>query len=446
LDAVALVHKMAASTTSKPGMQQNNLASFHARKRAWFLLASALGLLGFVPLYFVSLAMLGQGWVTTLFPKTVLWCLLPFVVAVRLHYKSLHLPAAELRMVLPINTLVPFFVLVLGFALSHTSYSRGAVALSAGALLLWFVFADRWSQRQYKLELLMLQPSAHSELTLQLGEQAARAETQLAWTHWPDAVTPPPACDGVLLSSSQALSPLQFKQLAALKQMHVRIYSTAAIGELLTGRIGDTVLQNPLWQPDGNPAYDIAKRLIDLTVVLATAPAWLPLGALVAVAVKLDSAGPAVFSQWRTGQHGRPFQIHKFRTMVVQAQDKAQFAQVNDKRITRLGQFLRKSRLDEIPQLVNVLLGHMSLIGPRPEQHTFVNDFAVTIPSYPYRHLVRPGITGWAQVMQGYAASAEETSVKLSYDLYYVKHYSLALDLLIVAKTIRTVLTGFGAR
>lgn len=132
--------------------------------------------------------------------------------------------------------------------------------------------------------------------------------------------------------------------------------------------------------------------------------------------------------------------------MVVQAHDKAQFAQVNDKRITRLGHFLRKSRLDEIPQLVNVLFGHMSLIGPRPEQHTFVNDFAVTIPSYPYRHLVRPGVTGWAQVMQGYAASAEETSVKLSYDLYYVKHYSLALDLLIVAKTIRTVLTGFGAR
>jgi lipopolysaccharide/colanic/teichoic acid biosynthesis glycosyltransferase len=92
------------------------------------------------------------------------------------------------------------------------------------------------------------------------------------------------------------------------------------------------------------------------------------------------------------------------------------------------------------------LLGHMSLIGPRPEQHSFVNDFAVSIPSYPYRHLVRPGITGWAQVKQGYAATEGETSVKLSYDLYYVKHYSLALDLLIVVKTIRTVLTGFGAR
>jgi lipopolysaccharide/colanic/teichoic acid biosynthesis glycosyltransferase len=111
-----------------------------------------------------------------------------------------------------------------------------------------------------------------------------------------------------------------------------------------------------------------------------------------------------------------------------------------------LGHFLRKSRLDEIPQLINVIMGSMSLIGPRPEQHTFVNEFSVSIPSYPYRHLVRPGITGWAQVMQGYAATENETSVKLSYDLYYVKHYSIALDLLILVKTIKTVLTGFGAR
>jgi lipopolysaccharide/colanic/teichoic acid biosynthesis glycosyltransferase len=132
--------------------------------------------------------------------------------------------------------------------------------------------------------------------------------------------------------------------------------------------------------------------------------------------------------------------------MVVQPESEAQFAQSNDKRITKIGNFLRKTRLDEIPQLLNVIAGHMSLIGPRPEQHSFVSQFATDIPSYPYRHLVRPGITGWAQVMQGYAASAEETSIKLSYDLYYVSCYSLALDLLIVAKTARTVLTGFGAR
>jgi lipopolysaccharide/colanic/teichoic acid biosynthesis glycosyltransferase len=111
-----------------------------------------------------------------------------------------------------------------------------------------------------------------------------------------------------------------------------------------------------------------------------------------------------------------------------------------------LGRWLRKTRLDEIPQLINVLRGDMSLIGPRPEQTRLVESFARDIPSYPYRHLVRPGLTGWAQVQQGYAASEEETRVKLSHDLYYVNHYSLAMDLLIALRTVRIVLTGQGAR
>ena len=411
------------------------------------MFTAVMGGLLFVPLYALGLYKHSQGWVTPLFSQTLVWCVLPYLFVVRLQYKSIHLPATEQRMLLPLNTVVPFLLLVLCFALLQIRYARSAVALSGLMVLLWFWLADVWARRSFKLELLVLQPQAMAELGMQLGQTQGKLTKYLAYVEWPQGAHEfPPACDGVMLSSSQALSEAQLKQLAVLKQMHLRIYSAAAVGELLTGRIGNSVLQTPLWQPDGNPAYDIAKRVFDVLVVLATAPAWLPLGALVALAVKLDSPGPAIFSQRRTGQHGKPFKIYKFRTMVVQAQANAQFAQANDKRITRLGQFLRKSRLDEIPQLVNVLLGHMSLIGPRPEQHTFVNDFAVSIPSYPYRHLVRPGITGWAQVMQGYAASAEETSVKLSYDLYYVKHYSLALDLLIVAKTIRTVLTGFGAR
>jgi lipopolysaccharide/colanic/teichoic acid biosynthesis glycosyltransferase len=122
------------------------------------------------------------------------------------------------------------------------------------------------------------------------------------------------------------------------------------------------------------------------------------------------------------------------------------FAQADDPRVTRIGKFIRRTRLDELPQLWNVLRGQMSLIGPRPEQLPFVQEFATTIPCYPYRHLVRPGLTGWAQVQQGYADSEDATRVKLSYDLYYVTHYSLALDLLIVVKTVKTVCTGFGAR
>jgi lipopolysaccharide/colanic/teichoic acid biosynthesis glycosyltransferase len=162
--------------------------------------------------------------------------------------------------------------------------------------------------------------------------------------------------------------------------------------------------------------------------------------------VRIDSPGPALFSQWRVGLHGQTFRIFKFRSMRHAPLATAQFAQTNDPRITRFGHFMRRSRLDEIPQLWNVLKGDMSLIGPRPEQEKFVEQFAEQIASYPYRHLVRPGLTGWAQVQQGYAASAEETVVKLSYDLYYVTHYSLAMDLLIALKTVRIVLTGHGAR
>ena len=115
-------------------------------------------------------------------------------------------------------------------------------------------------------------------------------------------------------------------------------------------------------------------------------------------------------------------------------------------RITRVGKFIRKTRLDEIPQFINVLKGEMSLIGPRPEQRAFVTQFEKDMPFYAYRHVVKPGITGWAQVVQGYAADADDTQVKIAYDFYYIKHFSYWLDLLIVLKTIRTILTGFGAR
>jgi hypothetical protein len=202
-----------------------------------------------------------------------------------------------------------------------------------------------------------------------------------------------------------------------------------------------------LWEIDNDPSYDRAKRLLDVVTVIAFAPLWLPLAAGVALAVRFDSKGPALYSQPRVGRDGEVFTLWKFRSMVHGLQAPGvHFAKAEDPRITRIGRLLRRSRLDELPQLFNVLMGHMSLIGPRPEQTAFVRDFAANIPSYPYRHLVRPGLTGWAQVQQGYADSADTTRIKLSYDLYYVAHYSLALDLLIAAKTVKTVCTGFGAR
>lgn len=189
------------------------------------------------------------------------------------------------------------------------------------------------------------------------------------------------------------------------------------------------------------------KRIGELALIVVTAPAWLLLALLAAIAIRLESPGPVLFFQERIGYRNRPFRIIKFRSMRVDSEaDGPLFAQRHDARITKVGAFIRKVRIDEIPQLFNVLRGDMSLVGPRPEQTSFAAGFAEEIPFYASRHNVRPGITGWAQINSGYAAGKEETVEKLEYDLYYVRHLSLLLDAEITWKSIRTVISGAGAR
>lgn len=191
----------------------------------------------------------------------------------------------------------------------------------------------------------------------------------------------------------------------------------------------------------------LAKRVADTLFVLLTLPVSLPLMAATALAVRLESEGPVLFVQNRVGQGGREFRIYKFRSMRTDSeQGGAKLAQQNDDRITRVGRFIRKTRLDELPQFFNILKGDMSLIGPRPEQKAFVERFEQSIPFYGYRHIVKPGLSGWAQVTQGYAGNEDETQLKIEHDFYYIKHFSLSLDILIIFKTLKTVLTGFGAR
>ena len=189
------------------------------------------------------------------------------------------------------------------------------------------------------------------------------------------------------------------------------------------------------------------KRLIDIIISASLLASLSPLMLLTIIAIRLESSGAAFYSQKRVGQGGVPFTIFKFRSM-TQADKNAQsaFATDDEYRITRIGSIIRRSRIDELPQLWNVLRGDMSLVGPRPEQVYFVDQFLKDIPSYGLRHLVRPGITGWAQVMQGYAADTESTAEKLSYDLFYIKQSGLAMDLLIIIRTLKTILTGFGSR
>jgi lipopolysaccharide/colanic/teichoic acid biosynthesis glycosyltransferase len=189
------------------------------------------------------------------------------------------------------------------------------------------------------------------------------------------------------------------------------------------------------------------KRVIDLTLTLLTGVLWIPVGALVALFVKVADPGFTIFKQERVGLNGQVFTIYKFRTMHLDAEDTGpRFAREDDPRFIRGGAFLRKSRMDEIPQLWNVLKGDMALVGPRAEQVPFVEEFRRSIPFYEHRHMVRPGLTGWAQVNYGYADDQADTIEKLTYDLYYIKHMSPILDVRIFWKSVWTVLTGFGAR
>lgn len=193
-----------------------------------------------------------------------------------------------------------------------------------------------------------------------------------------------------------------------------------------------------------------SKRLFDVTVAGAMLIAALPIMAVTALAIVIESGGrgPVLYRQIRVGKGGRLFQVYKFRSMRVDAErdGKARWAGADDDRVTRVGRVIRKTRIDELPQLYNVLVGDMSFVGPRPERPEFVRDLSAAIPYYGLRHHVKPGITGWAQVCYPYGASVHDAKEKLQYDLYYLKNYSVFLDLAILIKTVQVVLWGQGAR
>jgi len=441
---------------TRPGPQRPQLASQHTLRQQSHLGWTVLGVGVLALAYGLGEALRSVGWATHDFSRTVLACALPYMAAARLLYGAAPLPAAERGSLLAVTIALPFVLTPLGFALLQQPYSRGAVLLTALLTWAWFWLAERSLWRHRPLRLLCLQPDLPERLRSDLQALGVQRPSLrlIGWpSHWrehPQSVPRSLAIDGVVLqpgTREEDLTPDEHAVLTQLKLRHTRLYSSADLCEALSGRMPESRLRQTLWQPDSHPAYDLFKRVLDVALVLVLLPLWLPLAAGVAMAVRLDSPGPALFSQLRTGRYGQPFRIWKFRSMRhAPTPENARFAEQDDPRITRLGRWLRRTRLDEIPQLFNVLRGEMSLIGPRPEQTPLVETFAGEIPSYPYRHLVRPGLTGWAQVQQGYAADAEQTAVKLSHDLYYVKHYSLAMDLLIALRTVRILLTGHGAR
>lgn len=237
---------------------------------------------------------------------------------------------------------------------------------------------------------------------------------------------------------------------ARLRALRIPLWSTARFAERALGQVDLDALPDD-WaashvRPAG-PASAALRRILDIGVALAILVLTLPVMILTAVAIRLESEGPVFYRQQRVGLRGRVFTLCKFRSMRVDAEaGGAVWARQNDPRVTRVGRFIRLVRIDELPQLINVLRGEMAMVGPRPERPEFVARLAEAIPHYEARALVKPGITGWAQVNCSYGASIEDARLKLSYDLYYACRQSLFLDLLILIATVRVVLFQEGSR
>lgn len=245
---------------------------------------------------------------------------------------------------------------------------------------------------------------------------------------------------------------MPINELLECKLRGIRVIELSSFFERETGQVQISSL-NASWMvlSDGfRQGYlrDVVKRIFDICASLALLLLTLPIILITAVAIALESGFPLLYRQERVGEGGKTFMILKFRSMRVDAETGGapQWASTNDHRVTAVGRVIRKLRIDELPQIFNVLAGHMSFVGPRPERPFFVDQLAQRIPYYTSRHSVKPGITGWAQVRYPYGASVEDAIEKLQYDLYYVKNHSLFLDLMILANTAQVVLWGKGAR
>ena len=255
--------------------------------------------------------------------------------------------------------------------------------------------------------------------------------------------------ESVVLALGERRGKMPLAALVGLKSRGVQIKDGSDLYEAVTGRLPlqshglvSLVLSPDLGISRGMEAYKRITSLLQSAVALVLLA---PLMALVAAAIRLDSKGPAIFRQRRIGQGGNEFTLYKFRSMVVDS-GPARAADKGDKRVTRVGRLIRKVRIDELPQLYNILRGDMCFVGPRPNIPQIEEECTENIPLYPFRHLVKPGVTGWAQVRQGYCGTLEHHIERLSYELYYIKHMSFGLDLLIFLQTFKILFLGRGAR
>jgi len=343
--------------------------------------------------------------------------------------------------------ILPTFAATYGAALAtffflRLDYSRLHFLTSFALCVVWYFIVYSRLQRRHRVRIAVV-PFGEVNRLYKIAD--------VIWVPLEDPAETALAVDGIVADLRADIPDawerfLADRALAGMLVMHVK-----QMEESLTGRVAiDHLSENNFGSLIPGIVYGKVKRLGDLVASILVLPFLLPPLLLVALLIKLDSPGPAFFTQERMGYRGQVFRMYKFRSMRPETAPAdartAAMTQDDDARVTRIGRFIRKYRVDELPQVINILKGEMSWIGPRPEAVPLSLWYEAELPFYRYRHIVRPGITGWAQVNQGHVAEVTDVLWKLQYDFYYIRNFSSWLDILIVARTIRTILTGFGAR
>ena len=354
-----------------------------------------------------------------------------------------------------------------GIDIAHYVMLVGLIFLT-GALVAWrSVYAWLLGRKMFRERVYVLGSGERAQMVVQTLE--TRRDAGMEVVGWDNTVLekaerreafnaalarfrgPSPGVDRVIVALEDRRGELPLRELLNLRFDGVVIEEAGTLLERLTGKLYlDGLRPSSFIYSEGfkvKPSQQIARRIVSTLTAATGLLLFLPFFPFVVLLVRLSSPGPIFFKQTRVGMGGRNFSVYKFRTMRQDAEvDGAKWASKNDPRVTSFGMFMRKTRLDEVPQLWNVLRGDMGFVGPRPERPEFVPWLAEQIPYFDLRHMIRPGLTGWAQVRYGYGATLAEAREKLEFDLYYIKHMSLGLDLLIMFETVKTILRRQGSQ
>lgn len=363
-----------------------------------------------------------------------------YIVSFYILHKFKYFPGTRsLSFIIPTILVTWLAIFSILLFLREEEYSRSVLLGSSVLANIWAFIGVFFSRRFVKSKLalvpfgraLELTDSAHAIITVL---QAPNLNSQ--------------RYDGIVADLHSEDLPDEWEQfLAKCTLAGIPVFHTQQLMESLTGRVKiDHLSENSLGSLQPPMLYSSLKRLVDFLCVFLLLPIFIPIMLVTAFLIARDSKGGVFYTQKRMGYRGKSFTMYKFRSMRTDMNGKGFTEGGEDPRITKVGSIIRKYRIDELPQILNVLKGEMSFIGPRPESLDLSVWYEKDVPFFSYRHVVRPGLSGWAQVNQGYAAEVDGMIVKLQYDFYYIKNFSLWLDILIVIKTIRTIFTGFGSR